>query len=189
MTMVGHGITENDETPVQDDSATRADDAETPNATVQIADPATVTPVPQGETTTVPPGATITLEAGAIIHVNSGSVTVVGGGARVQAVAVTINAGCAVDTLGTCRAGGDVVPANTRVTATSSPITLTQHRHVKAEVELVSGSATVGTGTHVGEAIVHAGQSATAVVGDAGASITNTEGTVAITTRQHRQLV
>lgn len=156
-------------------------------ATVQKAEPTTVIPVPQGQTVTVPPGSTITLGNGTTMHVNSGSVTVVGAGAstRVGNVPVTINGGSTVNTLSRCCAGGTVIPADTRLTTTSSPIALTQYRHAKVEVQLISGSATTNTATHIGEVITHARESATATVGAAGASITNTKGTVTITSGQY----
>lgn len=164
------------------------------NATVQIADPTTVTLVPQGQTATAPAGSTVTLGTGTTMHVNSGSVTVMGAGTgtRVENVPVTINVGSTVKTLGTCYEGRTVVPANTHLTATSSPITLTQYHHVKVVVELVSGSATTGTGTHMAEVITNTHQTATATVGAAAASITNIQGMVtitAVTPNRHPELV
>lgn len=137
--------------------------------------------VPQGQTATVPSGGTVTLGHDTAMRVNGGSVTVVGTGPHVLNVPVTVNVGSTVKTLSRCDADGAVIPADTHVTATSSPIALTQYRHAKVEVQLVSGSVTTHTDTQVGEVVTGARQNATAVVGAAEASVTNTEGTVTIT--------
>jgi hypothetical protein len=125
--------------------------------------------------------------------VNSGSVTVVGGGtgtgACVANAPVTVGLGSTVNTLGRCFAGGVVLPSHFQFTATDGPITLTQYRRTKVEIELVSGSATTGNSPHVGEITTHARQSATATVGAEGASITNTKGAVTVITGQYPQLV
>lgn len=145
------------------------------------ADPTTGIPVPQGQTATVPSGSTVTLGHDTAMRVNDGSVTVVGTGPHVLNVPVTINVGSTVKTLSRCYADGAVTPADTHLTATSSPIALTQYRHAKVEVQLVSGSVTTHTGTQGGEVITDARQNATAIVGAAEASVTNIEGTVTIT--------
>ena len=118
------------------------------------------------------------------MDVNSGSVTVTGAGSgtHVENVPVTITVGSTVETLSACYEGSTVIPADTHLTATSGPITLTQYRHVKVVVQLVSGSATTGTGAQTAEVITPAHQPATATVDAAGASITNIEGTVTIPT-------
>jgi hypothetical protein len=155
--------------------------------------PVAVTRVLTGQTATIAPGSTITLGKDSTIRVNSGSVTVAGGGsgtgARIANAPVTIGVGSTVNTLGRCLAGGIVLPANFQFTMTDGPVTLTQYRRVKVEIELVSGSATTGNSSQQGEITTHAGQSATATVGAEGASITNTKGAVAVITGQHPQLV
>lgn len=154
-------------------------------APARAADPTGVTPVLQGQTATAPSGSTVSVGTGTTMHLNRGSVTVVGTGTGtgtfVENVPVTINIGSTVATLSKCHEGSTVIPSNTYLTATSSPITLTQCRHAKVVVRLVRGSLTTGTGAHTAAVITHAHQTATATVGAAGASITNIEGAVMIT--------
>lgn len=159
------------------------------NTTVRNAGPAIGIRILQGQTVTLPYGSTIALAEGTSMLVNSGSITVEGAGTCVTNVPVTINDGSTVTTLGRCYAGGAVIPSNTRLHAGSyGPFTLTQYRRAKVEIELFSGSATTGAGPHVGEVITPAHRTATATVGAEGATITNTEGAITVTTRRYPQL-
>jgi hypothetical protein len=78
-----------------------------------------------------------------------------------------------------------VIRAGTRLTATSSPITLTQYGDSAVVVQLVSGSATVtgsGSGTPTAQVITPPGHIATVTVGAAGGAVTNIKGAITIST-------
>ncbi|WP_406816393.1 hypothetical protein [Mycobacterium sp. M23085] len=172
------------ETRVRDDASPEA-----ANTAERTAGPVIAIRILQGQTVTLRYGSTIALAEGTTMLVNSGSITVQGAGTCLANAPVTVNDGSTVTTLGRCYAGGAVIPSDTRLHAGSyGPFTLTQYRRAKVEVELFSGSATMGAGAHVGEVITPAHRTATATVGAEGATITNTEGTITVTTRRYPQL-
>ncbi|TAM65852.1 hypothetical protein [Mycobacterium sp.] len=159
------------------------------NTTVRTAGPAIVIRILQGQTATLPFGSTIALGEGTTMLVEGGSITVEGAGACVANVPVTVNDGSTVTTLGRCRATGAVIPSNTRLLAgTYGAFTLSQYRRARVEIELISGTATIGTGPHTGEVTIPAFRTATATVGADGVTITNSEGTITVTTRRYPQL-
>jgi hypothetical protein len=158
-------------------------------AIAHAANTATIIRVLRGHPTAVPFGSSVILGLASTMHVTGGFVTVAGAGVRVANVPVIVNAGSTVKILNTCHADGTVVPFDTQLTATFGPIALTQYRHANVEVELVSGSATTGMSTRMAEVTTHAFRSATATVGEEGATIANTEGTVTVTTDQPSHLV
>jgi PPE-repeat protein len=153
------------------------------------ADPTTVIPVEPGYTGTAPPCSTITLGTSTLgtstqMDVNRGVIAVNGASTTVKNAVgpVTINVGSTATSLTKCYEGTTLIRAGTRLTATSSPITLTQYGHTAVLIQLVSGSATVtGTGTHTAQVITPPRHIATTTVGAAGASVTNIKGTATIT--------
>jgi hypothetical protein len=154
------------------------------------ADSTTVIPVEPGYTGTAPPCSTITLgtsnlETSTQMDVNRGLIAVDGASTTVKNAVgpLTINVGSTATSLTKCHEGATVIRAGTRLTATSSPITLTQYGDTAVVVQLVSGSATVtGTGTPTAQVITPPGHIATATVGAAGGAVTNIKGTVTIST-------
>jgi PPE-repeat protein len=137
-------------------------------------------PIPQGETAIVPPGSTITIGIDTQMVVNSGSVTITipaGGGVDVLALSpVIVNPGSTFF----AASGWLGVADGTIFTPTSSAITLTPvggPTGVGIGSLLGSGSVTIGAQSGV----ITLGNTATGLVGSAGASITNSLGTVAYT--------
>lgn len=159
------------------------------NTAVRTADHVIVIRILQGQTVTLPVGSTIALGERTTMLVERGSISVEGAGACVANVPVTVNDGSTVTTLGRCRAAGAVIPSNTRLLAGSyGAFTLTQYRRARVEIELINGSATTGTGPHVGQVTIPALRTATATVGAGGVTITNTGGTITVTTRRYPRL-
>jgi PPE-repeat protein len=137
-------------------------------------------PIPQGETAIVPPGSTITIGTSTQMVVNSGSVTIAipaGGGVDVLALSpVIVNPGSTF----VAASGWLGVADGTIFTPASSAVTLTPvggPTGVGIGSLLGSGSITIGPQSGV----ITLGNTATGLVGSAGASITNSLGTVAYT--------
>jgi PPE-repeat protein len=138
-------------------------------------------PVFPGQTVTVAPGSTITLGPNTAMLLNSGSITTASPAALISSDSyVILNAGSSVFVIYQCYGGSTYYPAFSTIVSGSSPITLTPAIPGQGfTVGLVSGSATL-TSTQPGGAILGTlpGYTATAIVGSAGASITNYSGTV-----------
>jgi PPE-repeat protein len=143
----------------------------------------TVEPVAPGQTVTVAPGSTITVGDQAAMFLNSGSISVTGAGTDVFSVgSIIVNPGSTVTTVLNCYEGSVLVPAGANVTAGSSPIILTPGPTGEVLVSLGSGSVTV-PGMGAGNVAVETfANTATAIAGPAGASITNVFGTVTVAT-------
>ena len=182
------------ETRARDDATAHDGKAADPasavaQAATNTADHVIVIRILQGQTVTLPFGSTIALGERTTMLVERGSISVEGAGACVANVPVTVNDGSTVTTLGRCRATGAVIPSNMRLLAGSyGAFTLTQYRRARVEIELINGSATTGTGPHVGQVTTPALRTATATVGAEGVTITNTEGTITVTTRRYPRL-
>ncbi|WP_025735384.1 PPE family protein [Mycobacterium genavense] len=140
-----------------------------------------VGPVGPDQTVTVSPDSTITLGTNTGMLLNSGSITVIGPGTQLVTYgSVIVNPGSAVQTIIDCTEDGVVIPVNTLVTAGSSPVILTPGPYLEVLVNLLDGSATlhcVGVGQ---VAVVTTANTATALAGSGGASITNAYGAVAV---------
>jgi PPE-repeat protein len=134
-------------------------------------------PVAPGQTVIVAPGSTITIGMNTTVSVNSGSVTVTGAGTLlVTPGALIVNPGSTIQTVVSCIEGTTMIPAHTMVSAGASPITLIPTSG-NVIVSVVNGSATV-SGTGTGGVVQTVANTATAIVGSAGTSITNVSGTV-----------
>lgn len=143
----------------------------------------TVGPVTPGETATAPPGSTIIIGTGTGMYVNSGSITITGPGTNLISFGtVIVNSGSTIHTLIDCSEGGVLIPGGVDVTAGSSPLILTPGSFQEVLVTLVNGTATLPVFGTEQVAIQTIGNTATALAGPAGASITNVFGTVTVTT-------
>ncbi|WP_082946182.1 PPE family protein [Mycobacterium sp. E1747] len=152
-----------------------------PNAAMHTAN--AVTPVAPGETVTAPPGSTITIGANTGMYLNSGSLSITGSGTNLITFgSVIVNPGSTIHTIIDCSEGGVLVPGGVDVTAGSSPLVLTPGSFQEVLVTLVNGSATLPVVGAEQVAVQTFGSTATAIVGPAGASITNVFGTVSIAT-------
>jgi PPE-repeat protein len=148
----------------------------------------TSTPVDPGQTATAPPGSTITSPGGSIVQVNSGSVTVTTPGTQIGSIVppttwtITVNPGSSVFVNSEVLEGGVTVPGGTTVTAGSTPVVLTPTAGGGGVVTLTSGTATL---SDVGASSGYLGtgsNAVSAIVGSAGAAITNfSSGIITIT--------
>jgi hypothetical protein len=153
----------------------------------------TVIPVEPGYTGTAPPCSTIALGTSTLgtstqMDVNRGVIAIDGASTTVKNAVgpVTINVGGTATSLTKCYEGATLIRAGTRLTATSTPITLTPYGDTAVVIQLVSGSATVtGTGAPAAQVIAPPGHIAAAIVGAAGGAVTNIKGAVTITTVTH----
>ncbi len=143
----------------------------------------TVGPVAPGQTVTAAPGSTITVGANTGMYVNSGEITITGTGTNLISFgSIIVNPGSTIHTIIDCSEGGVLIPGGVDVTAGSSPIVLTTGTFQEVLVTLVNGSATL-PGIGAGQVAVQTfANTATAIVGPAGASITNAFGTVTVAT-------
>ncbi|OBH75211.1 hypothetical protein A5681_11525 [Mycobacterium scrofulaceum] len=142
-----------------------------------------VTPVAPGETVAAPPGSTITLGANTGMYLNSGSISITGSGTNLISFgSVIVNPGSTIHTLIDCSEGGVLVPGGVDVTAGASPLVLTPGSFQEVLVTLVNGSATLPVVGAEQVAVQTLGNTATAIAGPAGASVTNVFGTVSIVT-------
>lgn len=156
------------------------------NATAHAVDytpPAAVDPsIPPGGTATVPPGSIITVGTNTHLIVDSGSVTmapspVVGGFAITAKSAITLNPGSLFVAGPGWLEGGNPVPIGALTVGVQS-ITLTPaHPFIGAAGTLSSGSVTLGAQS----GIITVNDTATGFAGLAGATITNSAGTVSYT--------
>jgi PPE-repeat protein len=136
-------------------------------------------PIPAGSTANVPAGSTLTIGTTTQMVVDSGSVTVTtpaGGGADIAALSpIVINPGSTF-----FAANGWVGVTNgTIFTPTSSAITLTPVGGTTAGTGSLLGSGSVTIGAQSG--VITLGNTATGIVGPAGATIANFTGAVAYT--------
>ncbi|BBY04129.1 PPE family protein [Mycobacterium seoulense] len=156
------------------------------NATVHTVSSTTanaVTPVAPGETVVAPPGSTITIGANTGMYLNSGSITITGSGTNLISFgSVIVNPGSTIHTIIDCSEGGVLIPGGVDVTAGSSPLVLTPGSFQEVLVALVNGSATLPVVGAEQVAVQTFANTATAIAGPAGASITNVFGTVSIAT-------
>ncbi|OCB62988.1 hypothetical protein A5677_11060 [Mycobacterium malmoense] len=143
----------------------------------------TVGPVAPGQTATAAPGSTITIGANTGMYLNSGEITITGSGTNLISFgSVIVNPGATIHTIIDCSEGGVLIPGGVDVTAGSSPLVLTPGSFQEVLVALVNGSATLQVAAAEQVAVQTFASSATAIVGPAGASITNVFGTVSIAT-------
>ena len=144
----------------------------------------TVGPVAPGQTVTLAPGSTIDIGTNTGVYVNSGSITITGAGTNVVSYggSVIVNPVSTIHTIIDCSEGGVLIPGGVNVTAGSSPIILTPGSFQEVLVSLVDGSATLPVVGAEQVAVQTIGNTATAIVGPAGASITNVFGTVTVAT-------
>ncbi|EFG76534.1 PPE family protein [Mycobacterium parascrofulaceum ATCC BAA-614] len=143
----------------------------------------TVGPVAPGQTVTAAPGSTITIGANTGMYLNSGEITITGSGTNLISFgSVIVNPGATIHTIIDCSEGGVLIPGGVDVTAGSSPLVLTPGSFQEVLVALVNGSATLQVAAAEQVAVQTFANSATAIVGPAGASITNVFGTVSIAT-------
>ncbi|OCB37690.1 hypothetical protein A5676_17040 [Mycobacterium malmoense] len=141
----------------------------------------TVGPVAPGQTATAAPGSTITIGANTGMYLNSGEITITGSGTNLISFgSVIVNPGATIHTIIDCSEGGVLIPGGVDVTAGSSPLVLTPGSFQEVLVALVNGSATLQVAAAEQVAVQTFANSATAIVGPAGASITNVFGTVSI---------
>ncbi|UXA07787.1 PPE family protein [Mycobacterium sp. SMC-2] len=141
----------------------------------------TVGPVAPGETATVAPGNTISLGTETGMYINSGSITITGPGTNLISFgSVIMNPGSTIHTIIDCSADGVLIPEGVDFTAGASPIVLTPGSFQEVLVALVNGSATLPVAGAEQVAVQTFGNTATAIAGPAGASITNVFGTVTI---------
>ncbi|OBB67175.1 PPE family protein [Mycobacterium sp. 852014-50255_SCH5639931] len=151
------------------------------NATMHTLSSTTVGPVAPGETATAAPGDTITLGANTGMFVNSGSITITGPGTNLISFgSVIVNPGSTIHTIIDCSEGGVLIPGGVDVTAGSGPLVLTPGSFQEVLVTLVNGSATLPVVGTEQVAVQTFANTATAIAGPAGASITNVFGTVSI---------
>ncbi|MEE6139021.1 PPE family protein [Mycobacterium sp. 050128] len=156
----------------------------TSNATMHTLSSATtdtVGPVAPDQTVTAPPGSTITLGTNTGMLINSGDITVTGPGTNLITYgSVIMNPGSTIHTLIDCSADGVLIPGGVDFTAGANPVVLTPGSFQEVLVTLVNGSATL-PGVAGGQAAIQTlANTATAIAGPAGASITNAFGTVTI---------
>ncbi|OCB32081.1 hypothetical protein A5675_24830 [Mycobacterium malmoense] len=141
----------------------------------------TVGPVAPGQTATAAPGSAITIGANTGMYLNSGEITITGSGTNLISFgSVIVNPGATIHTIIDCSEGGVLIPGGVDVTAGSSPLVLTPGSFQEVLVALVNGSATLQVAAAEQVAVQTFANSATAIVGPAGASITNVFGTVSI---------
>ncbi len=151
------------------------------HATMQTLSSTTVGPVAPGQTVAAPPGSTITVGANTGMYLNSGSITITGPGTDLISFGtVIVNPGSTIHTIIDCSEGGVLIPSGVDVTAGSSPLILTPGSFQEVLVTLVNGSATLPVVGAEQVAVETLANTATAIVGPAGASITNVFGTVTI---------
>ncbi|WP_324291115.1 PPE family protein [Mycobacterium sp. Aquia_213] len=151
------------------------------NAAMQNLSADTVGPVAPGQTVTVAPGGAIDIGTDTGMYVNSGSITITGPGTNLISFgSVIVNPGSTIHTLIDCSEGGVLIPGGVDVTADSSPVILTPGSFQEVLVTLVNGSATLPVVGAEQVAIQTLGNTATAIAGPAGASITNVFGSVAV---------
>ncbi|CDO89275.1 hypothetical protein AWC29_07870 [Mycobacterium triplex] len=156
----------------------------TSNATMHALGSSTVDsvgPVAPGQTVMVAPGGTINIGTDTGMLLNNGEITVMGAGTNLITYgSVIVNPGSTVQTIIDCTEGGVVIPAGTNVTAGSTPVILTPGPFSEVLVTLVDGSATL-PGVGLGQVAVQTfANTATVIVGPAGASITNAFGSISI---------
>ncbi|OBG66514.1 PPE family protein [Mycobacterium sp. E3339] len=138
-------------------------------------------PVAPGQTVTAAPGSTITIGTGTGMYVNSGSITIAGPGTNLISFGtVIVNSGSTIHTLIDCSEGGVLIPGGVDVTAGSTPLVLTPGSFQEVLVTLVNGTATLPVVGGEQVAIQTFGNTATAIVGPAGASITNVFGSITV---------
>ncbi|ORB73993.1 PPE family protein [Mycobacterium scrofulaceum] len=143
----------------------------------------TVGPVAPGQTVTVAPGSTITIGANTGMYLNSGEITITGSGTNLISFgSVIVNPGATIHTIIDCSEGGVLIPGGVDVTAGANPIVLTTGSFQEVLVTLVNGSATLQVAAAEQIAVQTFANTATAIAGPAGASITNVFGTVSIAT-------
>lgn len=144
----------------------------------------TAEPVAPGQTVTLGPGSTIAIDTNTGVYVNSGSITITGAGTDLVSYggSVIVNPGSTIHTIIDCSEGSVLIPGGVNVTAGSSPIILTPGSFQEVLVSLVNGSATLPVVGAEQVAVQTLANTATAIVGPAGASITNVFGTVTVTT-------
>ncbi|MEM6109468.1 PPE family protein [Mycobacterium sp. 050272] len=141
----------------------------------------TTGPVAPGQTVTVSPGGTINVGTDTGVLINSGEITVTGPGTNLITYgSVIMNPGSTIHTIIDCSADGVLVPAGVDFSAGADPVVLTPGSFQEVLVTLINGSATLpGVGVEQ-TAIQTFANTATAIAGPAGASITNAFGTVTI---------
>ncbi|GAA4291041.1 PPE family protein [Mycobacterium paraffinicum] len=151
------------------------------NATMHTLSSTSVGPVAPGETATAAPGDTITLGADTGMFLNSGSITITGPGTNLISFgSVIMNPGSTIHTIIDCSADGVLIPQGVDFTAGASPVVLTPGSFQEVLVTLVNGSATLPVVGTEQVAVQTFANTATAIAGPAGASITNVFGTVSI---------
>jgi PPE-repeat protein len=142
-----------------------------------------VGPVAPGQTVAAPPGSTIAIGTNTGMYVNGGSITISGSGTNLISFgSVIVNPGSTIHTLIDCSEGGALIPGGVDVTADTSPLILTPGSFQEVLVTLVNGSATLPVAGTEQVAIQTIGNTATAIAGPGGASITNVFGTVSVAT-------
>ncbi|SOX54684.1 PPE family protein [Mycobacterium ahvazicum] len=156
----------------------------TSNATMHSLSSATTDftgPVAPDQTVTVSPGNTITLGTDTGMLINSGEITVTGPGTNLITYgSVIMNPGSTIHTIIDCSADGVLIPEGVDFTAGANPVVLTPASFQEVLVTLVNGSATL-PGAGVGQTAVQTfANTATAIAGPAGASITNAFGSVTV---------
>ncbi|ORB75825.1 hypothetical protein BST44_02575 [Mycobacterium scrofulaceum] len=146
--------------------------------------PASLDPsIPPGGTATVPPGSIISVGTNTHLVVDSGSVTlspspVVGGFAVTAKSAMTLNPGSVFLAVSGWSEGGVPVNPGSLITVGTQAVTLTPtHVLVPGLGTLQTGSVTLGAQS----GILTANDTATGFAGVAGATITNSAGTVSYT--------
>lgn len=151
---------------------------------INYAPPADLDPsIPPGGTATVPPGSIISVGTNTHLIVDSGSVTlspspVVGGFAVTAKSAITLNPGSIFLAVSGWSQGGVPVNPGSLITVGSQAVTLTPtHVLVPGLGTLQTGSVTLGAQS----GIITANDTATGFAGLAGATITNSAGTVSYT--------
>ena len=149
------------------------------HTTAPTANTPIVEPVAPGQTVTAPAGSTVTLGPNSALILNGGSVTM-DAGVRVGSSAgfVTLSPGSTVFTTTQTFEGTTLIPAQTTVTAGASPLILTPGPAGNITVNLISGPSTIDGFFAV---LSQSANPVTALVGPAGATITNVSGTVTVT--------
>ncbi|WP_276553171.1 PPE family protein [Mycobacterium lentiflavum] len=183
---VGQGAQTQAQTMAQttEDATSATQQVATSNATMHTLSSATtdtVGPVAPDQTVTAPPGSTITLGTNTGMLINSGEITVTGPGTNLITYgSVIVNPGSTIHTIIDCSADGVLIPGGVDFTAGANPVVLTPGSFQEVLVALVNGSATLPGVAGGQAAILTFANTATAIVGPAGASITNAFGTVTI---------
>ncbi|MEZ0351810.1 PPE family protein [Mycobacterium sp. pR1184] len=153
------------------------------NATMHTLSSATTDftgPVAPDQTVTVSPGSTITLGTDTGMLINSGEITVTGPGTNLITYgSVIMSPGSTIHTIIDCSADGVLIPAGVDFTAGANPVVLTPATFQEVLVTLINGSATL-PGIEGQVAIQTFANTASAIVGPAGASITNAFGSVTV---------